>query len=806
MKNRYQIFRMGLLFLAVFASAGFLAAETESEIPSAFAPVFTPDGASVAFALRTEKKTTIAVVSSAGGAHRAIGSFEGPATPTQWFPDGQAVLVTDAGKTPGIWRVPADGSPGKRLCEGENPRLSPNGRKIAFLGGGRPQLLDIDSGNVTSLGPKTAEGWRVGDWWDDESLALLTGEGNLVTIRLSAPETPAVLVPHKTMVHCFIAAVCNSKRRLVAVASDDMQFADPNNASSIWVFDAEGKPAGKTIAIADKPRWTAAGTLFFSRRTEILRTDDFTKVKPVSKGEIWAVAPDGALLIVGRRDVDTNGDGVLNWLDACRLYRVPLVDGVAGPAQPLLKEKAVSAGEDLPMQKEDPVRGVQFIPAVSGDGVEYGALRAVCPRVDTVPKLDGVLDEPCWAAAEKITSFRQGAGGNPTANQTVIRMAYDDQYLYLAIRCEITKGEELRLNRQTGVGKNGHDEDVWNGESIELFFDAEHSHQRYFQIVVSPMARIFDETGQEFVSEYIDLTGATPRLTEKTHYTVDLGWDSKSEFAAGREEGAWTLEGRIPLSDFGLASIEEGAVWGFNACRNNCTTQLSVQSQWVPLKGGSYHAPRYFGHLVFGKPALTLSDVSWDTGHGQCRFRTSVKPEGAGNARVALRLDLVTDAGPKTLGSVEREVPAGNASSLDFVYALPEDVDEGKILLTASVDGKTVCRRAHFFSLGELLMLTTRQSMISSTAKSLDAALWLRLGEESRANAKAVIEARNLVAGKRYKREIGKLEGAIGVVALDPKVLGEGKGVIHVTVDDANGKTLGQALAPYEIIADPFTE
>jgi len=300
-----------------------------SETASAVAPVVAPDSRTVAFALVTPSRTELAVVPAIGGAFRIVAGFAGKAAPVQWFPDGKALLVVEQGSSPAIWRVPWAGGDKRRLGQGECPRLSPGGRWLGYVSGGQLQLMDLSTGKTGPAGPLASTGWKMGDWLDDDRLFVLSGDGSLLQLRASAPRESQVLVPHRTMQHCFVAAAANARRRLIAVTSDDMQLADRSNPTSIWIFDAAGKETGRPIPNASRPQWSDAGTLYFTRRAAILGSLDFSATRTLSQGETWSVSPDESCLFVSRRDVDTNGDGLVNWLDAAQLYRIPIRAGRA---------------------------------------------------------------------------------------------------------------------------------------------------------------------------------------------------------------------------------------------------------------------------------------------------------------------------------------------------------------------------------------------------------------------------------------------------------------------------------------------
>jgi hypothetical protein len=57
-------------------------------------------------------------------------------------------------------------------------------------------------------------------------------------------------------------------------------------------------------------------------------------------------------------------------------------------------------------------------------------------RVEHAPVIDGRLDEAIWAVAEPIGGFlqRDPVEGEPASEDTIIRVAYDEDALYIAAR------------------------------------------------------------------------------------------------------------------------------------------------------------------------------------------------------------------------------------------------------------------------------------------------------------------------------------------------------------------------------------
>jgi hypothetical protein len=119
-------------------------------------------------------------------------------------------------------------------------------------------------------------------------------------------------------------------------------------------------------------------------------------------------------------------------------------------------------------------------------------------RIDrTVPKIDGVLDDPVWRQAPISEGFmqRDPTEGDSASERTTIQMAYDDEALYIGVMCYDREPAKIaaRLSRRdVGV------ESDW--VSVEI--DPHHDHQtgNYFQVNAAGV--LYD--GQEYNDGYGD--------------------------------------------------------------------------------------------------------------------------------------------------------------------------------------------------------------------------------------------------------------------------------------------------------------
>ena len=103
-------------------------------------PVWSPDSRSIAFELKKDDATNVAIVSASGGAPRVLTAEPGESWPYSWSPDGRKVVFAALRKgTWNLWWVSVADGESARLTEYTSantfvryPSWSPAGDRIAF--------------------------------------------------------------------------------------------------------------------------------------------------------------------------------------------------------------------------------------------------------------------------------------------------------------------------------------------------------------------------------------------------------------------------------------------------------------------------------------------------------------------------------------------------------------------------------------------------------------------------------------------------------------------------------------------------
>ena len=214
----------------------------------------------------------------------------------------------------------------------------------------------------------------------------------------------------------------------------------------------------------------------------------------------------------------------------------------------------------------------------SGAQDDKPVLVYACPRATGPITLDGTLDEPAWQAAPLAGGFTLFGTGREPAAQTAFRLVYDDEALYLGVIAD-----EPLMDRVAPLSLPRDEHAVFSQECIEFFIDPRHSHAQYHQIAANLAGSIYD-------SEYENPL-----------------WNSTTRVVGRRGEQGWTLEWRLPWSDYGLQP-KPGLLLGFNVCRDRYTGPDREWSHWSQAIGG-FHDPLRFAHLVLSPTVEQLGQL-----------------------------------------------------------------------------------------------------------------------------------------------------------------------------------------------------
>jgi hypothetical protein len=193
----------------------------------------------------------------------------------------------------------------------------------------------------------------------------------------------------------------------------------------------------------------------------------------------------------------------------------------------------------------------------------------------SAPRLDGRLEEEAWIQAQAIDDLVQNEPDSmqPPTERTVVRIVYDDRYLYVGVNCYMRDPSQIT----TGLGRR---DQLPPSDLIRLTFDPRHDHLNAYTFDTNPSAvqsdyLWFDDTRQS--------------------QDFDAVWEVATQITA---EG-WNAEFRIPFSQLRFNTTDDGEpmVWGFNVRRD--IFRRAEFDRWVATPRGVTGFVSRFGHLIF---------------------------------------------------------------------------------------------------------------------------------------------------------------------------------------------------------------
>ncbi|MDD5530593.1 MAG: sugar-binding protein [bacterium] len=192
-------------------------------------------------------------------------------------------------------------------------------------------------------------------------------------------------------------------------------------------------------------------------------------------------------------------------------------------------------------------------------------IRKVYANKTTTPlSIDGKISEPVW---RKPVSLLFSPNGNSTKiDSTYFYFCYDDSNLYVSAYCKKSKIDSIF------AASTEHDEAVYNDDCIGYFFQPDTAKNEVYQIYFNSLGTAFDQK----------ISGMD----------ADRNWNGVYEVKTSKGNNFWTVEARIPLSQFGVSG-KPGQQWRLNFRRKQKRTQSTGDWQ-VPIT----YDPNTYGILI----------------------------------------------------------------------------------------------------------------------------------------------------------------------------------------------------------------
>ncbi len=197
-------------------------------------------------------------------------------------------------------------------------------------------------------------------------------------------------------------------------------------------------------------------------------------------------------------------------------------------------------------------------------------------RAEQPPRLDGLLDDACWQSALRADGFSNlSRPDEPARDQTIFRVAFDDEALYVGVECLESRMDLLRRD----LAAMGASFNYEIAEAIEIFLDP--------------------PRGKRFAHHF--LVGANGATANDNGDALQVGGLPFSA-AVALGDDRFFIEAAIPLANLHLTP-RTGATWGFNLNRARQVEREiaggpndNVYSSWQNT-GGAFNRPSRFGRL-----------------------------------------------------------------------------------------------------------------------------------------------------------------------------------------------------------------
>jgi hypothetical protein len=189
---------------------------------------------------------------------------------------------------------------------------------------------------------------------------------------------------------------------------------------------------------------------------------------------------------------------------------------------------------------------------------------------DAPPVVDGSLDDAAWTRARTATGFVQHTPdeGEPATHRTDVRLLHDGDALYV--------GARLHDHGDSIVARLARRDEAAHADWFTVYLDSYHDRRTAFAFAVSAAGvqrdvRVSDETQE------------------------DADWDAVWSSVVRRDEGGWTAELRIPLSQIRFDRAGTDGAWGVNFER--FLARRNERAYWAPRPREDARFVSLFGRL-----------------------------------------------------------------------------------------------------------------------------------------------------------------------------------------------------------------
>jgi hypothetical protein len=195
-----------------------------------------------------------------------------------------------------------------------------------------------------------------------------------------------------------------------------------------------------------------------------------------------------------------------------------------------------------------------------------GAPGVDIPRIAATAKVDGVMDEPVWAQAARLTGFSQftPVDGRPAEEETEVRVWYAPDAIWFGIIAKDREPGTIRAN-------NADRDNLSTDDNVRIFLDTFNDRRRAYFFGVNPIGAQEDGVRTEGAASAGNIFGGSNDLTP------DFIWQSKGRLTS---EG-YVVEIRIPFKSLRYSG-EASKEWGIQVVRQ--VRRTGYEDTWTDAR------------------------------------------------------------------------------------------------------------------------------------------------------------------------------------------------------------------------------
>ena len=204
--------------------------------------------------------------------------------------------------------------------------------------------------------------------------------------------------------------------------------------------------------------------------------------------------------------------------------------------------------------------------------------RRVIGKMTSAIVFDGKPDEAAWELLEPLPMItHMPVFGNPPPEKSVIRMGYNDQYVYVSGLLYVTDPSFIQA-----IGKK-RDTETMSSDFFMISFDSYNDKENSLVFGTNPLGLRLDATVSKDGTMSMD------------QMPVNMDWNTFWEVKASYDDKGWYFEMQIPISSLRFQDIDGQTVMGISVFR------------WLPAKNEGYIFPAItneWGPTSHMKPSL----------------------------------------------------------------------------------------------------------------------------------------------------------------------------------------------------------